>query len=323
MECTQDTECAPPRTVCEGTSCVPGCGVAGGATCGEGTTCSAATGRCEPDTPTRAPLAAACTHDGDCQSDVCFDFGGSSGRRCVESCGSAADCPPMFTCHGQDGARMCADGTILAGSPALGKAAGDSCSDDGECRSNLCRNDVCTDRCTVSVDCQNGAQCAWIDVRSETWLEMCVGPYGSRGPGATCNWGDECESGVCIVGGNTSTPRCSALCDTTRDCPSGTVCSPLDYSECTNGGPTSCNAWRIQAVQGCVEDNHGTGAIGAPCDRETDCRSLLCNPRSSECTDVCSVDADCPAGYGCKIDILFEFENGQPFYFNVCLPRTV
>ena len=44
--CVEDSECAPPMTVCESGQCVPGCSQLGGIQCGPGEVCEMPTGRC-------------------------------------------------------------------------------------------------------------------------------------------------------------------------------------------------------------------------------------------------------------------------------------
>lgn len=319
--CANDNECGAPAQICLSGQCVDGCATTG---CVAGQTCNATTGHCEQSGPTLLPLNGTCMRNGDCESDVCFDFGGGVGRRCVESCGSSTDCPVGFTCHVHEGARMCVNATLFAGSPTFTEPAGAQCTEDGQCRSGLCDDSSCLERCTVDGDCPTGS-CRWYETGQFVFDQACNGPGPGAPVGSTCDFTSDCQTGVCLAGGSTSIRRCLRLCDTTSDCANGSVCSPIDYSECTNGSFDDCNRWRIQGVRACVEDNHGNGAFGTSCSDAFDCRSMLCNPSINECTDTCATDADCPSNYRCKVDILFELPEGsslRPFFFNVCMPET-
>lgn len=108
-------------------------------------------------------------------------------------------------------------------------------------------------------------------------------------------------------------------CSSTADCGAGQICGVLDYSLCLSGG-SSCTSWHIQALTICVDEiGAGTGAIGAACARPEDCRSLLC--AAGTCSDTCATDADCPASFACKPEVLTQLGGGQPLLFNVCAAR--
>lgn len=318
-ECTSDPQCGAPARVCDAYACVDGCSIAG---CLGTMVCNEGTGRCEA-APALLPLDAVCARDGDCESDLCFDFADNGGQRCVSSCGSSPDCPQGFTCHVYDGASLCMAGARFAGSPSFDKPAGASCGNDGECHSDLCESGVCVDRCTVETDCGTRS-CRWNEVAYEEWEAQCS-PDRGHNVGATCDYGSDCSTGVCIVGGNTSVPRCAALCDKTSDCANGSICVPIDYSVCKDGNVFDCDEWEVQGVKACVSDNHGNKGFGESCTESRECRSYLCDPTTSACTGTCSTNADCPTDFGCKVDVLFELEEGssyRPFFFNVCRPRT-
>ncbi|MEQ8272465.1 MAG: hypothetical protein RMA76_03140 [Deltaproteobacteria bacterium] len=316
-ECTSDVQCGAPARVCDAYACVDGCVIAG---CAGSMICNEGTGRCDA-APALLDLDAVCARDGDCASDLCFDFGAGKGQRCVRSCGAPSDCPSGFTCHQHDGASLCVSGVHFSAS--FDRAVGASCSNDSQCQSDLCEGGQCIERCTAESDC--GAQsCRWNEVDFEEWEAQCIVDRGHN-VGDTCDFGGDCSTGVCITGGNTSIPRCAELCDKTTDCDIGSICVPVDYSTCVDGSFSNCREWEVQMVKACVSDNHGNKAFGEACTESRECRSYLCAPDTGTCTNTCSVDADCPAHQGCKVDVLFELEEGsslRPVHFNVCRPRT-
>ena len=318
--CNLDAECGPPTSVCDmqNNVCVAGC-LPG--TCTGGNVCDSVTGRCA--VPAGSPLNAACALDADCASDVCFDFGGGAGRRCVSACGSTADCPNGFTCHPHDGSHLCISGGLFQGTPAFTDPSGGTCSDSGACHSGLCTAGSCNERCTENADCASyGDRCSWSQISSDRYEQACSGSPGPDADGASCSRDSDCQSGVCFRGPGTTQARCSVHCNTTNDCSAGQVCGVLDYSICTSGNTTTCAAWRIQSLTICIDEiDVGSGSVGASCSQSSDCRSLLCNPALQMCTDICGTDVDCPTGWACKPDVLTQLPGAQPLRFNVCLPR--
>ena len=50
------------------------------------------------------------------------------------------------------------------------------------------------------------------------------------------------------------------------------------------------------------------------------CRSRLCHGGINQCTDVCSVNADCPGTHRCKVESYGRLPDGTEAFVNVCLP---
>lgn len=314
--CTSDVQCAPPGTVCNLTTsmCNPGCGAAG---CGAGETCNSTTGHCDA-TLVRLPLDAVCAANGDCVSSVCFDLGGMTGKRCVQSCGSSGDCPAQFTCYDFAGGNMCLSHTLFSGATFTG-GAGASCASSGQCHSNYCRrsDQICQQTCTTTADCSSGL-CQWNEIVQHEFLATCVttGTSTRTPDGASCAQDDECQSGACLSN------KCQPLCASTSDCADGSTCVLADYSACTLELIGSCLAYRPNFVSVCAVQMHGADPIGAPCSGFESCRSGLCHTGLGQCTDLCASDGSCPASHRCKVLEYGQLSDGTKVYINVCLPES-
>lgn len=311
--CTGDLDCAPPTTICNLTTgaCDPGCTTTG---CLAPEVCNTATGHCyDPGMQSGGqPLNASCTQNSDCQSNVCFDFEGSIGLRCVKSCGSSADCPASFTCYDYFGARMCVSSQLFQGA-TFSTPAGQSCANGGECKSNYCQN-VCIETCAEDTDCGGGA-CMWEEFSPDLYIGACNGPAGAGGNGASCTANNQCRGGVCYGSG-----ICGDLCGSTADCPTGNVCNLVNFSSCVVDAFGLCLQWEINFVKACVQSTHGQDPVGTTCTDASNCRDGLCHIAQSRCTGVCSRDADCPQTDVCGIEGYGDLD-GQNIYVNVCVPK--
>jgi hypothetical protein len=283
-----------------------------------GQSCDAMTGRCQATNPGgggTTPLNGACTANADCQSGLCFDFGGQVGRMCAAACGSSQDCPSGFTCGAYRGAKTCLAARFFQGA-TFTAAAGAMCSAGGDCRSGFCRGGrQCVEVCDDDGDCPSGS-CLWEEIVPDNYLAACTGPgRGSGATGSSCRTDDDCQSGVCY-----GTGICGDLCGSTADCPSGTVCAPVNYSVCL-AGITTCLQWQVNLVKACVQanpSNIGSGAIGSACTTGSDCRDGFCDTQAGVCTGTCARDADCPSPMRCGLTEYGTLD-GETVYFNACL----
>jgi hypothetical protein len=311
--CMGDQDCAPPTTICNlgNGACDPGCSTTG---CVSPEVCNAATGHCyDPGMQGGTqPLNAACTAASECQSSVCFDFGGSIGRRCVASCGTSGDCPASFTCYDYFGARMCISNQLVANA-TFTDPAGATCADHTECKSYYCDN-VCIESCAENSDC-GGGQCKWDEYSPDFYISACNGPLGAGGNGASCTANNQCRSGVCYGSGT-----CGDLCGSTADCPNGNICGFVNFSVCQVSVFGGCLQWAVNFVKACIATTHGTGPIGTPCTDAGPCRDGLCHIALSRCTGVCSRNADCPSSDVCGVEQYGDLD-GTNIYVNVCVPR--
>lgn len=317
--CTSDAQCAPPSTICDTISgnCIAGCQTSG---CAANETCNPTTGRCAmtQTPPGGTNLDATCTLNTDCDSRVCFDLGQGFGNRCVQSCGAASDCPMGFTCYDFNGAKMCLSTSVFTGA-TFNTPAGGQCANGGQCQSNFCPagggGRVCVDTCTESNEC-NGGQCRWYEVTPDRFIAACNGPQGNLQDGASCTTDVQCRSGSCLNN------ACAKLCSSTNSCSAGETCVVANYSICVAEVIGLCLAFQPNFVKGCVAGPHGNDPVGASCTGFSNCRSGLCHTGISQCTDVCSTDADCPGTHKCNVLDYGALSDGTPVFINVCMPQA-
>jgi hypothetical protein len=312
--CTSDASCTPPSTICNLNTgaCDPGCPTTG---CASPEVCNTATGHCyDPGQMMGGqPLNASCTANSECQSNICFDFEGNIGRRCISSCGNSVDCPASFTCYDYSGARMCVSSQLFTNA-TFATPAGGACGNGGECKSNFCPDApaVCIETCAENSDCGAG-QCQWNEFFTDLYIGSCDGPAGAGANGASCTADNQCRGGVCYGAGT-----CGDLCGSTADCGNGNICGFVNYSICTVSSFGVCLQWELNFVKACVQAAHGTDPIGTTCSANGTCRDAFCN--ANRCAGFCSRDADCPANHVCSVLNLGDLD-GQVVYGNVCLPR--
>lgn len=134
------------------------------------------------------------------------------------------------------------------------------CSDDSECRNRHCvavaGTKMCLDVCSVDSTCTRRDLAFKCDSPSQFEDGLCQPPTptftcipqarferGSRKVGECCaatgdgNSGEECDGNSCIakgINGDIGPFVCSHWCELTKDCPSGTVCSPFKSCEPAN-----------------------------------------------------------------------------------------
>jgi hypothetical protein len=316
--CTSNAQCSPPATFCSLASgtCVAGCGSTG---CAAGQTCNQSTGQCQGGGGGGGggglPLNAICTGPTTCASGVCFDFGSTIGSRCIQSCGSSADCPSSFTCYDYSGGKMCVSSQLFPGASFAGQP-GSVCTEGGQCRSNFCPANQCAETCSDSVDC-GGAGCRWSEFSPGAFVAACMGPAGGGGNGAPCSADTQCASGVCY-----GTGVCGDLCGSSADCPFGTVCAPVNYSVCALDLGVVCLDWNPYLAKTCVQAPHGSTPMGGACSDPSgsNCRDGFCLGMTNQCTGLCARDADCPASMVCSVEVYGDLD-GEPVFVNICVPR--
>lgn len=319
--CSQDTECDPPDEVCENNVCVPGCGQEGGLDCGSTpseTVCDPSTGKCVVAPPEGAALNESCTKDSDCASGTCFDFEGNIGKRCIEACGGASECPAAFTCYDLHGAKMCLSAELF-NDATFTENTGAFCESGLDCKSNFCpyAPGLCVDTCARNGDCGSSNDCRWIEHAANQYIAACVGTSAGLPGGTTCSSDADCQSGVCYGSG-----RCGDLCRSTANCGSSEICAPVDYSVCLSA-TTPCSRWAVNVVNACirVDGSLGNKMVGAPCSSANECEDGFCETTLGICTGICTTDADCPAQFECSVMEYDELSDGSRLFANFCLPE--
>ncbi len=184
--------------------------------------------------------------------------------------------------------------------------------------------------CSQVSDCVPGTSCAIVPTVSGTGLEsVCIPSTGGKGTGTACVQNTDCASQICLNG------QCAAPCTATNQCAYGQLCHSTTVSnggvsgsfqvcetlpdqtcsstsDCTDGVRV-CSQLRYvgnDRVPYCQFPQSGGAQLGGTCSKNTDCHELLCLGFASECTAVCSTDADCGANQACTT---YDFpDNGGP-----------
>ncbi len=204
---------------------------------------------------------------------------------CTAECNTlrAPACPTGNTCVGLPGAED-GGGACVPGGQAAGEYA-DPCGSGRDCVSQLCLSDddgaFCSQLCdTDARDCPARSICVPLQGQPQG-TGGCV-PEGDSPPGTQCRFLADCPGGLCLQGAD-RVFRCRQACDfgPAARCATGTACL------------------QTQAGDACFES--GPGDLGAPCEGEDDCASLICreHPERGDrvCADLC--EGDCPQGFEC------------------------
>lgn len=181
------------------------------------------------------------------------------------ACGELKSAPPA-------GNSTTADPTESNGGvPSFGPGAhgslpsGYCCNDDSECRGRHCAAvgggaggaaKMCQDACHEAGTCVRRDltwKCGGSSAQDERWCEPETPTFtclpqasfqrGSRQVGECCAWtgdgnsGEECEGNTCLstgINGDDGPFVCSQRCESTRDCPSSTICGSFRTCEPAN-----------------------------------------------------------------------------------------
>ncbi len=292
--CQADTDCARSDFVCQANTCVRRCDEPDAFPCFGNSSCSAASGKCEGATA----LGLDCVADANCISGQCSTFNGQ--RFCTRGCGATQDCPLDMTCLSVSGAKLCVRENVFSPRPQLDTVSGRACTNPGNiCQSQLCLNNICTERCTQDEDCRAyGTPCVTLTLGGQagtTYIQQCGAPVGAVPSGDVCSNNDntQCETGVC----NRYTDQCAGGCCADADCDASESC--LVYDLAGDSPQTSCQP----------RSGAGTGGFGQTCSTASTCASDNCAPRdpanlggAKSCTTHCCSDLDCtdyPGGGRC------------------------
>ncbi len=254
------------------------------------------------------PLGEPCGSDADCQPDAgCLsptDFGQDDAPLCTRLCCASSDCGPpeagLVCWPPPDGAgSLCWPASSL-GRPLPGQsAAGDACSDDGECRSALCQQGRCLDTCCDDSYCpQDKDTCRVMAsplAEHDSWV---CAPPPTNADADFCSSDDDCRSGACLSM-EADVLLCAQPCCSSRECGTiylGTSFEPLGCAPTEDGTLRACSKLLTEAA---------TRELGAPCLEDGQCRSGLCYLASSDapyCSDSCCTDESCgdTSAFACR-----------------------
>jgi hypothetical protein len=220
-------------------------------------------------------------------------------------CTSDAQCAP-FVCEQDTGRCRCTEDGQCA--PRVCNDATGSCVDcleDGDCTQDPGRPRCVGERC---VECRDKADC------TDAQKPFCNGNVCQ----AMCDDDGDCSPQVCKV----STGQCVA-CTTDAHCsqsPAGPRCDTATNTcvQCLGDADCAAEPVRKRCQPGtyrCVEclGNSDCGPYGVcssrnlcickPCENDSNCGGGRCITIRGEkaCTQSCSSDSDCPAGYDCGV----------------------
>ncbi|MCA9608931.1 MAG: matrixin family metalloprotease [Myxococcales bacterium] len=258
------------------------------------------------------------TMSSDDEEGICtlYPGGGGGSTDC-----SVTGCPTGQTCIG---------GTCVPDGdpPPPPPTGGDVCSPcsthsacggaDDYCLSYPDGNGYCGAGCTTDADCagdrcqtlSNGArQCVRYDGASPS-----CAPSGGPAPGCTsdsdCEPGERCDRGVCVAAGGGAVPLGGA-CTDHGECASGTCFGGTCTQTCDwpDGGCPSgfyCDGLATGACGAgvCLAGSPGAGAVGDPCNDNTDCSNFYCF--LGLCSEPCNPETvgACPGGGVCQVGAL-------------------
>lgn len=243
------------------------------------------------------------------------------------TCSSDEDCPEGEVCavdrSGDEVRRICRAPNEEGGE------VGDSCSEDSDCRSNLCLDGTCTKPCERPVDCKKGWTCDSAEVETESGGSSSINVC-QPAPGKECFSDGDCDSGDrCVArrGSDEVTFECGApnsgggavgeSCSSDGDCLHNLCvdgeCAPPCGSDdhCSGSSGYICQESEIDLGNG-KTDSAPVCRPERPCDRSATCKvnetcyvernrtgsAGVCrqpNSSSKQLGDVCSGDGQCPA----------------------------
>ncbi len=262
-----------------------------------------------------------CTIDDDCVSAsyACDDGSGV----CRATCASDADCKLGFHC--------------TAPTCTSNRAAGQTCTRDGECTSGRCESGLC---CNGGDDCCASDSGCITNNACNTTSSVCYTSCASDGDGH-CKTGVPCIGGQCGVGSANGTPcatggecasgRCDAgyCCGSGAECCSGNADCPAQYacevathacrSNCSSDAHckptgycagTSCAAKKAngstcvlaaECTSGVCESGVCCALGGDCCLNNTGCTNgLACQVTTKTCYLACTSDAECQSTHYCS-----------------------
>ena len=264
--------------------------------------------------PASKAIGDVCATDGECQAGLlCANLTqlgvnvAQGAGICTRPCCQSGDCgDPGFVCYGPGlGGNYCVKTTLLARSATGRKGPGEAAGSASECRSGILEGNKCTDTCCSDEQCP-GQACTLGQLSGHT-VFRCSATFGAAASGESISSGKcashqnaSCRSGAC------NTLSCKApfgwfACDDcVSPCCGSAACGDLE------GKPSACWNERIgnDFVSMCsAVVPGGSGATGAPCTVNADCRSNRCysdpDPiKGRYCTDVCCTNSDCGSKAG-------------------------
>jgi hypothetical protein len=147
----------------------------------------------------------------------------------------------------------------------------------------------CLNTCRTAADCPADYSCQSFPFGTSS-IDLCIPPATGNGTlGESCTADANCRSNLCLAS------YCTDRCGVTH---AGQFC-PYDYGAHVGFGCLPMTVGGSEKLV-CVP-TLGTGATGASCSDQSNCRSALCltdNNNQTYCTKFCN-DGLCQTGYSC------------------------
>ncbi len=290
--CDDSNECTAPD-LCDNGKCVAGAKV----NCDDFNPCT--DDLCSPVTGCQhKPNGSAC-NDGNACTQGEFCTGGACGGAQPVSCGDFNPCTddgcnPAKGCAYLDNQSPCDDKNACTlgdvckqGTCTGGKQA--PCDDLNGCTADSCS--PATGGCVhlpIDATCDDEQQC--------TGAGKCKGGQCTPGAKLPCNDNNLCtddacdeSTGVCASTPNAAQCNDGNACTIADQCANG-KCTPKGTNTCNDGNPCSTDA--CDAKTGLCSHLTEVGCGSAPCAKDADCSSGLCNPATNACQQ-CGKSADC------------------------------
>jgi hypothetical protein len=309
FQCKDNAGCPTGRAcaIASGT-CVAPCDES--ACTAEGGMCNPTTQACDPSSvmmdaadvpdagpletgPTKPyPLGVPCGVGTDCASAFCADGRylaaatfAKVGSICSKTCCTSSECGNGLVCQSSGkGARYCVPAEALGRGAQGIKPGGDTCMEDAQCASGLCKGSRCVDTCCNATQCRPGTECRFDAVDSIRGWHCLVPPGGATGATQTsCTVDTTCRSNYC---NNTCRTAC---CNDAQCGAAGLAFCRYEYQAITSEQPMFCLGAGAMG-----------GAPGQTCGSDPECLSSFCD--NGRCAQPCCVDSNCSGGKKCRPD---------------------
>ncbi len=256
--CSVDSECS--TGIC-GTSKTCAAPASSGQACTANSQCSSKT--CDLTlSPSKCgnAIGSTCSQDADCSSTRCE----STTKKCI-STGTTAN---NGQCISGD---ECASGVCSRGEntqfSGCGKASGDACSSDAECRFSKCN--AATKTCGLA----NGETCSASFICSSNRCDQTLFKCGNS-VGTSCATHLDCSTGICGA-----SKTCAAAAANGQTCTANSQCSSKACDLTLS--PAKCGK-----------------TLGATCSQSSECSSTRCDPTTRACVALKANGVECSSGSG-------------------------
>ena len=242
------------------------------------------------------------------QNQTGTNGGGDNGS--LDDCDDDDDCPDGEICVEVDG-----DGQCQLDDDNNELDDGASCTDDSECESGLCVDDVCVSECDNDGDCLEGWDCdedgicqppactsdadcgadqaCAVSPADDDGLEtICLADNGGADSGGNCSAHDDCRARYCLD------ETCTTPCDDDDHCGTNQLCEETSISlDDQDAILDLCIPMQVEMCDAAVDCSADDMTCNAPtfgADGDIDGASCgFANPGESDLGEDCTASSDC------------------------------